>query len=70
MPHRGWTILARLVGVAARTIIIFSPGISTLALALLLGFWLVAYGLTLVISSFLLRSRTSGVRAVLSPQHT
>ena len=43
---------------------------STPTLALLLGFWLVAYGLTLVISSFLLRSQTSCVRAVLFPRHT
>jgi len=70
VPHRGWIIFGGLLGVAAGMIIIFYPGISTLTLALLLGFWLVAYGLTLVISSFVLRSHTSGARAVLSPRHT
>jgi len=69
-PHRGWMIFGGLLGVAAGTVIIFSPGISILSLALLLGIWLVAYGLTAVISSFVLRSHTSGARAVLSPRHT
>jgi uncharacterized membrane protein HdeD (DUF308 family) len=70
MPHRGWMIVGGILGIAGGTVIFFWPGISVLALALLLGIWLVAYGLTLVISSFVLRRHTSGVRAVLSPRHT
>ena len=51
MPHRGWTIVGGLLGIAAGITIIFYPGISTLALALLFAFWLIAYGFTLVFAS-------------------
>ena len=69
MPHRGWLIFGGVLGVIAGWVIIFSPGISTLALALLLGFWLVVYGLTAVIGAFRLRSLTRPVRAVVRAQH-
>jgi uncharacterized membrane protein HdeD (DUF308 family) len=70
MPHRGWTIAGGLLGIAAGILIVFSPGISTLALALLLAFWLLAYGFTLVFAAFRLRGTTQTVRAVLAPRHS
>ena len=70
MPHRGWTIAGGLLGIAAGISIIVYPGISTLALALLLAFWLLTYGFTLVFAAFKLRSETSRVRAVLQPRHS
>jgi len=69
MPHRGWLIFGGVLGVVAGWIIIFSPGISTLALALLLGFWLVVYGLTAVMGAFRLRSLTRPARAMVHAQH-
>jgi uncharacterized membrane protein HdeD (DUF308 family) len=69
MPHRGWTIVGGLLAIAAGMVIIFSPGISTLALALLLAIWLLAYGFTFVFAAFRLHGATKGVRAVLAPRH-
>ncbi|MBV8301525.1 MAG: DUF308 domain-containing protein [Candidatus Dormibacteraeota bacterium] len=69
MPHRGWLIFGGVVGVVAGWIIIFSPGISTLALALLLGSWLVVYGLTAVAGAFRLRKLTRPARAILHARH-
>ena len=69
MPNRGWMIVGGLLGIAAGISIIFYPGISTLALALLFAFWLLAYGFTFVFAAFKLRSETSQVRAVLQPRH-
>ncbi|MBV8528733.1 MAG: DUF308 domain-containing protein [Candidatus Dormibacteraeota bacterium] len=69
VPHRGWIIAGGLLGIIAGWVIIFSPRISTLALALLLGVWLIAYGLTAVVSAFRLHSATSSARAVLQPRH-
>lgn len=68
-PHRGWLIFGGITGVIAGWVIIFYPGISTLALALLLGFWLVVYGLTAVFSAFQLRSLTEPARAALRARH-
>jgi len=70
MPHRGWTIAGGLLGIAAGISIIVYPGISTLALALLLAFWLLMYGSTLVFAAFKVRGTTHSVRAVLAPRHS
>ena len=70
LPHRGLVIVGGLVGIIAGWVIIFSPGISTLALALLLGVWLIVYGLTAVVSAFRLHSATGSARAVLQPRHS
>ena len=70
MPHRGWTIAGGLLGIGAGISIIFYPGISTLALALLLALWLLTYGFTLVLAAFRLRGTTHRVRAVLAPHHS
>ena len=69
MPHRGWTIAGGVLGIAAGISIIVYPGISTLALALLLAFWLLMYGFTSVIAAFRLRGTTHRVRTVLAPRH-
>ena len=70
MPHRGGTIAGGLLGIAAGISIIVYPGISTLALALLLAFWLLMYGSTLVFVAFKVRGTTQSVRAVLAPRHS
>ena len=70
MPHRGWTITGGLLGIAAGVSIIFYPAISTLALALMLAFWLLTYGFTLVFAAFKLRGTTQAVRSVLTPSHS
>jgi len=68
LAHRGWTIAAGILGIVAGWIIIFYPNISVVALALLLGFWLVFYGLTAVFAAFRLRAATRTAQAVLTPR--
>ncbi len=70
MPHRGWTIAGGLLGIVAGISIIVYPGISTVALALVLAFWLLTYGFTLVFAAFKLRGTTQRVRSVLAPRHS
>ena len=70
LPGRGWAIFGGIVGIIAGWVIIFTPGISTVALALLLGFWLVVYGITVVVAAFRVRSGTAPVRAALTPRRT
>lgn len=70
LPNRGWMIFSGLLGILAGVIIVISPGTSVLALTLVLGIWLIAYGLTLVFGAFKVRSATSPVRAVLQPRHS
>lgn len=69
LPHRGWVIFGGITGLIAGWVIVFYPGISTLALALLLGSWLVVYGLTAVFSAFQLRALTEPTRATLRARH-
>lgn len=69
LQHRGWLIFGGIMGIVAGWVIIFYPGISTVAIALLLGFWLVFYGLTAVFGSLQLRSATRPARAALKPRH-
>lgn len=70
LPNRGWMIASGLLGIVAGVIIVLSPGTSVLALTLVLGIWLIAYGLTLVVGAFKVRSATTPVRAVLQPRHS
>lgn len=70
LPNRGWMIFSGLLGILAGVIIVLSPGTSVLALTLVLGIWLIAYGLTLVVGAFKVRSATTPVRAVLQPRHS
>ncbi|MBV8528871.1 MAG: DUF308 domain-containing protein [Candidatus Dormibacteraeota bacterium] len=70
LPQRGWAIVGGLVSIIAGWVIVFYPRISTVALALVFGGWLVVYGLVMVIGSFRVHSATSGARALLHPRHT
>lgn len=69
LPHRGWTIFAGVLGIVAGFVLVFWPAPSTLVLALLLGIWLIVYGLIMVFSSFRVRSVTREARAVFTPRH-
>jgi uncharacterized membrane protein HdeD (DUF308 family) len=58
MPSRGWRIAGGLLSIVAGAIVFFYPGISLFALAIVLGVWLVIYGLMEVVAAFSLRSAT------------
>jgi uncharacterized membrane protein HdeD (DUF308 family) len=56
MRGRGWTIFMGLLSVAAGIVVLVYPGISLTTLAVVLGFWLVLYGVMEVVLAFRLRS--------------
>jgi len=56
LPARGWLGLSGVLGLAAGIIVIVWPGISLLALALVLGVYLVIYGAVIAASAIHMRS--------------
>ncbi len=56
MPGRGWTIASGILSIVAGAIVFFYPDISVVALAIVLGVWLIIYGAILVYSAYRLRS--------------
>jgi len=58
MPSRGWRIASGILSIIAGAIVFFWPSISLLVLAIVLGVWLVIYGVTEVAASLALRSET------------
>jgi uncharacterized membrane protein HdeD (DUF308 family) len=56
MQGRGWTILTGLLSVAAGIVVLAYPAISLATLAVVLGFWLLLYGVMEVVLAFRLRS--------------
>jgi uncharacterized membrane protein HdeD (DUF308 family) len=68
LPHRGWMGFIGALSVAAGIIVIVWPGPSLVTLALVLGIWLIIYGIMEITLAFRVRSAISHVRhAVTSP---
>lgn len=55
MPGRGLTVFTGILSVIAGIVVLIYPGISLLALAWVLGIWLIVYGVIEVVLSFQLR---------------
>jgi uncharacterized membrane protein HdeD (DUF308 family) len=70
MPGRGWRIIGGVLSIVAGAIVFFDPGLSVLALAVILGIWLVIFGVTEVIASFALRSQSHGHSSTRTPAAT
>ncbi len=66
LEHRGWTGAMGVLSVFAGLIVIAVPGISVLTLAVVLGIWLVFWGIGQIIIAFRVRS---AARAQLGPGH-
>jgi uncharacterized membrane protein HdeD (DUF308 family) len=60
MPGRGWTVFMGLLGVVAGVVVLVYPAISLATLAVVLGFWLLVYGIMEVVLAFRLRSAAHG----------
>ncbi len=58
---RGWLVASGIVGIAAGAVVLFWPGISLLVLLLVLGIWLIFYGLVLAGLAFHLHRVTKQV---------
>jgi uncharacterized membrane protein HdeD (DUF308 family) len=56
MPGRGWTILMGLLSMVAGVVVLVYPGISLVTLAVVLGVWLLVFGVMEVGLAFRLRS--------------
>ena len=56
MEGRGWTIFMGLLSLAAGIVVLVYPGISLTTLAIVLGFWLLVYGVMEIVLAFQLRS--------------
>jgi len=56
MQGRGWTIFMGLLSVVAGVVVLVYPGISLATLAIVLGFWLLVYGIMEIVLAFRLRS--------------
>ena len=68
LPHRGWMGFIGALSVVAGVIVIAWPGPSLVTLAIVLGVWLIIYGIMEITLAFRVRSAISHVRhAVTSP---
>jgi uncharacterized membrane protein HdeD (DUF308 family) len=56
MQGRGWTIVIGLLSVVAGVVVLVYPGISLATLAVVLGFWLLVFGIMEIVLAFQLRS--------------
>ena len=56
MQGRGWTIFMGLLGVFAGVVVLVYPAISLATLAIVLGFWLLVYGIMEIVLAFRIRS--------------
>jgi uncharacterized membrane protein HdeD (DUF308 family) len=56
MQGRGWTIFMGLLSVLAGVVVLVYPAISLATLAIVLGFWLVVFGIMEIVLAFRLRS--------------
>jgi uncharacterized membrane protein HdeD (DUF308 family) len=56
LPGRGWMIASGILGVAAGTILVVAPGLSLFALTIVLGVWLILFGLMMAVQAWRVRS--------------
>ena len=55
MPDRGWSILMGVLSIAAGLIVLAYPGLSLFGLAVILGIWLLVFGVLELMAAFRLR---------------
>jgi uncharacterized membrane protein HdeD (DUF308 family) len=70
MPSRGWMIFMGLLSIVAGVVALVYPGISLLALAIVLGVWLLVFGIMEIFLAFRARSvgrAASRIAAATSP---
>jgi uncharacterized membrane protein HdeD (DUF308 family) len=67
LPGRAWMILSGILSIVAGAILVVWPGISLFVLTLVLGIWLVVFGVILIVRAFQVRSAARQVGRVLHP---
>ena len=63
MPDRGWSVLMGVLSAIAGVIVLAYPGLTLVGLAVILGIWLLVFGILEIIAAFRLR-RLVGTGAV------
>jgi len=61
LPGRAWIILSGILSIVVGVILVVAPGISLFALTLVLGVWLIVFGVVAVIRSLQIRSAASAL---------
>ncbi len=61
-PNRGWTGFMGVLSILAGIVVLAYPGISLVTLALVLGVWLIIYGVMEIAAAFRVRSAVGRVR--------
>jgi uncharacterized membrane protein HdeD (DUF308 family) len=56
MPARGWAVLTGILSALAGIVVLAYPGLSLLGLAVILGIWLVVFGILEMTAAFRLRA--------------
>ena len=69
MPNRGWTVGMGILSVLAGIAVLAFPGVSLVTLALILGIWLLVFGVMEVVAAFRLRSVGQAVERELAHAH-
>jgi uncharacterized membrane protein HdeD (DUF308 family) len=59
MPSRGWSVLMGVLSAIAGIIVLAYPGLTLLGLAIILGIWLLVFGIMELMAAFQLRSLNS-----------
>ncbi len=62
-PARGWRIVAGLLGFAAGVVTLFVPNLTVAVLAIIMGIWLIIYGILQIIVSIELRGLAKDLKA-------
>jgi uncharacterized membrane protein HdeD (DUF308 family) len=62
MPHRGWTVVLGLLSILAGLVVLAVPGLSLVSLAVILGVWLVIFGVSEITLAFRIRRTALGGR--------
>jgi len=65
MPSRGWTAASGVLSICAGLIVLAFPGLTLLGLAIVLGIWLLIFGIMEITSAFRLRSAAHEPSSVL-----
>ena len=55
MPERGWTVAMGVLSILAGIVVLVYPGPSLLTLTIVLGIWLLVYGVMEIVAAFRLR---------------
>lgn len=63
LPARGWVALSGILSIVAGALVLAFPGMTLLVLTLVLGVWLVVYGLILGVRAFRVHSAMQNLRA-------